>query len=208
MINFTFRTLYKGRPKDLIIPRTDSITHTPPKSPITDKSASQQQLQTQVQQSQQLQQQQQQQQVQQQEQEQSQGIINKIRNKSPRPSSSNSSQFTSVSPTQPNFPITFTAEEVSSVDNDSINKNGDNRRLHGSNLSNSSFSSQKKSIFTRDNKHAPKDDRMEKLLKKAKNFLDNKQRPKARITSLWSFIGKHIFYFYIICTNYLTITFI
>jgi hypothetical protein len=38
-----------------------------------------------------------------------------------------------------------------------------------------------------------KDDRMEKLLKKAKIFLDQKQRPKARIASLWSIIGKFLF---------------
>ncbi|RIA87709.1 hypothetical protein C1645_776672 [Glomus cerebriforme] len=34
-----------------------------------------------------------------------------------------------------------------------------------------------------------KNDKMEKLLKKAKIFLDQKQSPKARITSLWSFTG-------------------
>ncbi|CAG8501724.1 8669_t:CDS:10 [Funneliformis caledonium] len=36
--------------------------------------------------------------------------------------------------------------------------------------------------------HQTKDDKMEKLLKKAKIFLDIKQRPKARIASLWSVI--------------------
>src|SRR5436190_673539 len=68
------------RPKDLasiIIPLTQG-KNTPPKSPITDKSASQQQLQ----------------QSQQEEQEQSQSK----RSKSPRPPSSHSSQPLSVSP--------------------------------------------------------------------------------------------------------------
>lgn len=35
-----------------------------------------------------------------------------------------------------------------------------------------------------------KDERAEKLRKKAKNFLDERQKTKARAQSLWSFIGK------------------
>ncbi|CAG8520853.1 1490_t:CDS:10, partial [Gigaspora rosea] len=56
-----------------------------------------------------------------------------------------------------------------------------------------SISSRKaNSLFTfdmnRETKGIVKDDRMEKLLKKAKIFLDQKQKSKARIASLWSFI--------------------
>lgn len=35
-----------------------------------------------------------------------------------------------------------------------------------------------------------KDDKPEKLKKKAKNFLDERQKTKSRAQSLWSFIGK------------------
>ncbi|CAG8449369.1 5481_t:CDS:10 [Cetraspora pellucida] len=42
--------------------------------------------------------------------------------------------------------------------------------------------------MNRENKGILKDDRMEKLLKKAKIFLDQRQKSKARIASLWSFI--------------------
>jgi hypothetical protein len=35
-----------------------------------------------------------------------------------------------------------------------------------------------------------KDDKPEKLKKKAKNFLDERQKIKSRAQSLWSFIGK------------------
>lgn len=35
-----------------------------------------------------------------------------------------------------------------------------------------------------------KDDKSEKLKKKAKNFLDERQKTKSRAQSLWSFIGK------------------
>lgn len=44
----------------------------------------------------------------------------------------------------------------------------------------------------RDNKSANKDEKMEKLLKKAKLFFDQKQKPKTRATSLWNFIGELI----------------
>jgi len=215
------------RPKDflagIIIPRNEPSTQVRnvPTSPTSDKTASQlqmqlppppsqQQHQQQQQQKQQQQQQQQQQEVRQQEQEQ----LQDIRNKSPRPPSSHSSHHLSVSPTQPSFPLSFTAEEDSFIDNnidasDSINKinnNSSSRRFgfHGSssqypNSSGSSISSQKKNSLFRDNKNVPKDDRMEKLLKKAKNFLDHKQRPRSRVASLWSFIGEYIlkmdFYF-------------
>lgn len=37
-----------------------------------------------------------------------------------------------------------------------------------------------------------KDDKPEKLKKKAKNFLDERQKTKSRAQSLWSFIGKII----------------
>lgn len=37
---------------------------------------------------------------------------------------------------------------------------------------------------------AGKDDKPEKLKKKAKNFLDERQKTKSRAQSLWSFIGK------------------
>lgn len=37
-----------------------------------------------------------------------------------------------------------------------------------------------------------KDDKPEKLKKKAKNFLDERQKIKSRAQSLWSFIGKKI----------------
>lgn len=37
-----------------------------------------------------------------------------------------------------------------------------------------------------------KDERAEKLRKKAKNFLDERQKTKARAQSLWSFIGNDI----------------
>jgi hypothetical protein len=185
-------SLSSSRPKELagIISRPESLTQgrNTQTSPIIDKSTSQQQTQTQVQ-------------VQQQEQEkrQSQGIINKIRSKSPRPPSSHSSHHKPVSPTQSSFPLSVTTEEDSYVDstidtiNDSINKNNDNKRPN----SNSSFSSQKRmnsSLFTRDNKNASKDDRMEKLLKKAKNFLDHKQKSKSRVNSLWNFIGEYILF--------------
>jgi hypothetical protein len=176
-----------SRPKDLIgitVPRPETLTrNTPPTSPTIDKSTLQQ-LQTQVQNSQQ-----QQQQVQQQDQEQrqSQGIINIIRNKSPRPLSSHSNQNISVSPTRSSFPLSVTTEEDSSVvksidaisDSTSYSDKSSHKRMNSS-------------LFTRDNKNVPKDDRMEKLLKKAKNFLDHKQRSKARITSLWNFIGEYI----------------
>jgi hypothetical protein len=36
-----------------------------------------------------------------------------------------------------------------------------------------------------------KDDKPEKLKKKAKNFLDERQKTKSRAQSLWSFIGKN-----------------
>jgi hypothetical protein len=39
-----------------------------------------------------------------------------------------------------------------------------------------------------------KDDKSEKLKKKAKNFLDERQKTKSRAQSLWSFIGKVYFY--------------
>ncbi|CAG8806832.1 16097_t:CDS:2, partial [Racocetra persica] len=49
------------------------------------------------------------------------------------------------------------------------------------------------------------DDRMEKLLKKAKIFLDQRQKSKARIASLWSFIGElfswNVVYLAYICKN-------
>jgi hypothetical protein len=37
-----------------------------------------------------------------------------------------------------------------------------------------------------------KDDKPEKLKKKAKNFFDERQKIKARAQSLWSFIGKNL----------------
>jgi hypothetical protein len=36
---------------------------------------------------------------------------------------------------------------------------------------------------------AAKDERADKLKKKAKNFFDERQKTKARAQSLWSFIG-------------------
>ncbi|PKC73960.1 hypothetical protein RhiirA1_437238 [Rhizophagus irregularis] len=170
-----------SQPKDLAgisIPRPEILTrNTPQASPSTS-----QHLQTQVHKSQQIQQQQVQQQDQ--EQRQSQGIINIIRNKPPRPLSSHSTHNISVSPTHPSFPLSVTNEEDSSVVKsiDVISESTNNSDKPPSQRKMNS------SLFTRDNKNVPKDDRMEKLLKKAKNFLDHKQRSKARITSLWNFI--------------------
>ncbi|CAI2191722.1 15584_t:CDS:2, partial [Funneliformis geosporum] len=141
--------------------------------------------------------------------------ITQARNPPPttlRPPSTHSSHHLPISPTQSSFPLSATAEEGSLVENNidacngSVNKinhnNPHSRRFgpHGSssqypNSSSSSVSSQKKqtsSLFSRDNKNVPKDDRMDKLLKKAKNFLDHRQRPKSRIASLWSFIDVSI----------------
>lgn len=180
-----------SQPKDLAgisIPRPETLTrNTPPTSPITDKSTSQQ-LQIQVHNSQQIQQHQQQVQQQDQEQRQSQSIINIIRNKSPRPLSSHSTHNISISPTHSSFPLSVTNEEDSFVVNsiDVINESTNNSDKHPSQKKMNS------SLFTRDNKNVPKDDRMEKLLKKAKNFLDHKQRSKTRVTSLWNFIGEYV----------------
>ncbi|CAG8560430.1 13284_t:CDS:2 [Funneliformis mosseae] len=90
--------------------------------------------------------------------------INRTTSISPRPPSTHSSHHLSISPTQPSFPLSATVEEGSLVETniDAYNKN------------------------------IPKDDRMDKLLKKAKNFLDHRQRPKSRIASLWSFIDVSI----------------
>ncbi|GES98608.1 ral GTPase-activating protein subunit alpha-2-like [Rhizophagus clarus] len=166
-----------SRPKDLAaisVPRPEPLPRNTPISPITDKGISQQlQIPNLLQQ--------QQQQVQQQDLEQRQ--FNIIKNKSPRPLSSHSTHNVSVSPTQSSFPLSVTTEE------DSVIKSVD--VLSDSTSNSDKPPSQKKmnsSLFTRDNKNVPKDDRMEKLLKKAKNFLDHKQRSKARVTSLWNFI--------------------
>lgn len=42
-----------------------------------------------------------------------------------------------------------------------------------------------------------RDDRGEKLKKKAKNFLDERQKTKSRAQSLWSYIGKQVIWIWI-----------
>ncbi|CAG8526097.1 24048_t:CDS:10 [Dentiscutata erythropus] len=133
-------------------------------------------------------------------------------------SRSPNSNYSPSPPLQPSFPLTSTAEEHLTETLDNINcdliNNINGARLPSNNIGNSSIlkrlgtysgnsssqhsptasiSSRKaNSLFTfdmnRENKGILKDDRMEKLLKKAKIFLDQRQKPKARITSLWSFI--------------------
>lgn len=120
-------------------------------------------------------------------------------------------QYSPVSPSQ-SSPLSPTVEENLSdslSDIDSNNNLNYKRTHHGTNSSSanssaSSISSPRKQflfeISSREQKllmssqtSQTKDDRMEKLLKKAKIFLDAKQRPKARIVSLWSFTGMFIF---------------
>ncbi|GBB96125.1 hypothetical protein RclHR1_02690010 [Rhizophagus clarus] len=116
---------------------------------------------------------------------------------------STSVQYSPVSPSQAS-PLSPTVEEDLSDSLSDTDSNNNRRIHHGSNSSSnpsinsiaSSVSSPRKQfIFDREQKllmssqtTQTKDDKMEKLLKKAKIFLDVKQRPKARIASLWSFI--------------------
>ncbi|CAI2173211.1 18255_t:CDS:10, partial [Funneliformis geosporum] len=99
-------------------------------------------------------------------------------------SSRTSGQFPPVSPTQSTFPLSPTVEEDQSSTNSSP--------ISPVSTNASSPSTKKQFLFeigSREQKllfHQTKDDKMEKLLKKAKVFLDQKQKPKARIASLWS----------------------
>jgi hypothetical protein len=135
-----------------------------------------------------------------------------LRKKSLR--SPTSGQYSPVSPSQCS-PLSPTVEEdlSDSLSDFDSNNNLNNKRMHHATNSSSvnsiasspsSISSPRKQfIFEISNREQKllissqtsqtKDDRMEKLLKKAKIFLDQKQRPKARIASLWSFTGMFSF---------------
>lgn len=132
-----------------------------------------------------------------------------LRKKSIR--TSNNGQYSPVSPSQ-SSPLSPTVEEDFSdslSDIDSNNNLNNKRMQHGTNSSSnhsvnssaSSISSPRKQflfeISSREQKllisSQTSQTKDEKLLKKAKIFLDAKQRPKARIASLWSFTGKFIF---------------
>ncbi|CAB4411161.1 unnamed protein product [Rhizophagus irregularis] len=126
-----------------------------------------------------------------------------LRKKSIR--TSNNGQYSPVSPSQ-SSPLSPTVEEDFSdslSDIDSNNNLNNKRMQHGTNSSSnhsvnssaSSISSPRKQflfeISSREQKllisSQTSQTKDEKLLKKAKIFLDAKQRPKARIASLWSF---------------------
>lgn len=201
-------SLSSQRPKDLLaeintnrLDITNSIQNTSPPSPVAVNSPFKQQPQNQPSQNQSSHSTQQ-------------HFQRLLRKKSIR--TSNNGQFSPVSPSQ-SSPLSPTVEEnfsdsLSDIDS---NNNLDNKRMqHGTNSSSnqsvnssaSSISSPRKQflfeIGSREQKllispqtSQTKDDKMEKLLKKAKIFLDIKQRPKSRIASLWSFTGKFIFKF-------------